>query len=208
MANPVILIFQTFGRFCSIFSPVAKLAGRFSRAFYTGYYSRGFRHFDSSSRIQPHVQALIGKKYISVGKKCHLGRNLQLTAWDSYEGQHFTPQISFGDNCQIGDDSHITAVNSIRFGNNVLTGKRILVTDNAHGASDRSLLDLPPTLRPLYSKGPVVIEDNVWIGEKASIMPGVTIGKGSIIAANSVVTHDIPPYSIAAGTPARIIKTL
>ena len=52
----------------------------------------------------------------------------------------------------------------------------------------------------------MVIEDNVWIGEKASIMPGVHIGKGAIIAANSVVTHDVPAYAVVAGIPAKVIK--
>jgi lipopolysaccharide O-acetyltransferase len=51
-----------------------------------------------------------------------------------------------------------------------------------------------------------IIEDNVWLGEFVSILPGVTIGKGNIIGANSVVTQDIPPYSIAVGTPARVAK--
>ena len=60
----------------------------------------------------------------------------------------------------------------------------------------------------IYRKCPVVIEDNVWIGEKASIMPGVHIGKGAIIAANSVVTHDVPAYAVVAGTPAKVIKQL
>ena len=93
-------------------------------------------------------------------------------------------------------------------GNNVLTGPRVLITDNAHGDSLFKLLDTAPIERFLYSKGKVVIEDNVWIAEGAMIMPGVRIGKGSIIAANSVVTKDIPPYSVAAGTPAKIIKTM
>ena len=60
----------------------------------------------------------------------------------------------------------------------------------------------------IYRKCPVVIEDNVWIGEKASIMPGVHIGKGAIIAANSVVTHDVPAYAVVAGVPAKIVKQL
>lgn len=64
----------------------------------------------------------------------------------------------------------------------------------------------PPLLRPLYSKGQVVIGKNVWIGDKVTILPGVSIGDGSVIAANSVVTKSIPPYSIAAGIPAKIIK--
>lgn len=60
----------------------------------------------------------------------------------------------------------------------------------------------------MYSKGDVSIGKNVWIGEKATILPGVTIGEGSIIGANSVVTKNIPPYSIACGIPAKVIKKL
>ena len=67
---------------------------------------------------------------------------------------------------------------------------------------------MAPNSRPLYSKGPVIIDDNVWIGEGAMIMPGVHVGNGAIIAANSVVTKDIPAYSVAAGIPAKIIKTM
>ncbi|MBR4243334.1 MAG: hypothetical protein IKR98_05525 [Bacteroidaceae bacterium] len=70
------------------------------------------------------------------------------------------------------------------------------------------MLDTPANLRPIVSKGPVVIEDNVWIGEMACIMPGVTIGRGAIVGANAVVTHDVPPYTLVAGNPARIIKQI
>ena len=55
--------------------------------------------------------------------------------------------------------------------------------------------------------GGVVIEDNVWIGDKASILSGVTIGKGAIVACNAVVTKDVPPRSLVAGSPAKVIKT-
>ena len=54
----------------------------------------------------------------------------------------------------------------------------------------------------------MIIGKNVWVGEKVTVLPGVHIGEGSIIGANSVVTHDIPPYSIAVGIPAKVIKTV
>ncbi|MST85779.1 hypothetical protein FYJ73_14080 [Prevotellaceae bacterium LKV-178-WT-2A] len=66
---------------------------------------------------------------------------------------------------------------------------------------------MQPSKRDLYIKGPVVIEDNVWIGDKASIHSGVTIGKGTIVACNAVVTKDVPPYSVVAGVPAKVIKS-
>ena len=65
--------------------------------------------------------------------------------------------------------------------------------------------------RPIHGQGiefgPIVIEDYVWIGGRANIMAGVTIGKGSVIGAGAVVTRDIPPYSVAVGVPAKVIKT-
>ncbi len=67
---------------------------------------------------------------------------------------------------------------------------------------------IPPIKRQLYSKGPVRICRNVWLGEKVTILPNVTVGEGSVIGANSVVTHDIPPYSIAVGNPARVIRSV
>ena len=60
----------------------------------------------------------------------------------------------------------------------------------------------------MYSKGGIHIEKNVWIGNNVCILSSVNIGKGAIIGANSVVTHDVPPYCVAAGNPARIIKKL
>ena len=91
-------------------------------------------------------------------------------------------------------------------GNGVLTGRWVTITDNSHGETDYETLKMQPILRKLYSKGAVKIGDNVWIGDKVTILPNVTIGNGAIIAANAVVTRDIPPYSIVAGNPARIIK--
>lgn len=58
------------------------------------------------------------------------------------------------------------------------------------------------------SKGPVIIGQNVWVGDKATILPGVTIGDGAVIGANSVVTKDVPPYSIVGGNPAKVLKQL
>ena len=61
-------------------------------------------------------------------------------------------------------------------------------------------------MRPVVSKGSVIIGNNVWIGDKATILPNVTIGDGAVIAANSVVTKDVPAYSVVAGNPAKVIK--
>ena len=67
----------------------------------------------------------------------------------------------------------------------------------------------PDTRRSLYEYGkPVTIGDNVWIGGNAVVLPGVTIGSNSVIGAGSVVTRDVPPWSIAVGNPCKVIKTI
>lgn len=200
----------TIGYLFSILCPLSFIAKcRYVKnVLYTGYYRKSFKSFGESSLIVPYFRALKGAKYISIGKYCTIGSRVQLTAWDKYQNQNFTPQIKIGDNCSIGDDSHITAINGIIIGNNVRSGKKILITDNAHGASEKILLNIAPNMRPLYSRGPVVIDDNVWIGEKVSIMPGVHIGCGAIIAANAVVTRDVPPCCIVGGVPAKIVKKI
>jgi len=178
------------------------------RVFYSGWISRHFKYFGKSTSVHPKLRTLIGPKYISIGEKTSIGKNTILTAWDKHGDDLYYPQITIGNECSIGDDAHITAINNITIGNKVLTGKYLLITDNSHGTTTKEHLDIHPSKRTLFSKGPVIIDDCVWIGEKVSIMPNVHIGKGCIIAANSVVTKDIPDYCLAVGAPAKVIKSL
>ena len=173
--------------------------------FYTAWIKREFKSMNGFIKYPIY---LTGGKYMTIGKNTIIGKRVTLQCWNKYEGEKFNPQFHIGDNCSIRDDSHITCANYIYIGNNVRIGPKVLITDNSHGASTRSLLDINPIKRPLYSKGPIFIGDNVWIGEKSSIMPNVKIRKGVIIGANSVVTKDIPDYAIVAGSPAKIIKQL
>ncbi len=118
------------------------------------------------------------------------------------------PIVKIGNDCGIGPFSHITGINKIRIGNCVRTGMSVLITDNSHGSFTRDQLMISPRKRPLVSSGEVVIGNNVWIGAKASILSGVHIGDGCVIGAGSVVTKDIPPYSMAVGVPARVVKQI
>ena len=153
-----------------------------------------------------HIQQLIGAEHIHIKDGTVFGDGLYLTAWDNYNDQYFTPYIEIGKNCCIGDYNHITCINKIIIGNNLLTGKWITITDNSHGTTDKKSLLSSPIKRFLYSKGPVIIGNNVWIGDKASILPGVTIGDGAVIAANAVVTRDVPAYTVVGGNPAKLLK--
>jgi acetyltransferase-like isoleucine patch superfamily enzyme len=174
---------------------------------YTAWLSSEFSNISKSSIIAYQID-LVGGKYISIGDNCYIGKRTFLTAWDKYRDIKFQPKINIGNNVSIGEDCHISAINTIQIGNNVLFGKKVTVSDNSHGKSEFNLLQLPPSDRPMHSNGPVIIEDGVWIGDKVSILANVRIGKNSIIGANAVVTKDIPENSIATGIPAIVIKTI
>lgn len=150
-------------------------------------------------------------QYIRLGDKVKIGRRCVFECWDHYHaGAEFEmcPELTIGNNSAIGDESHVSCARRMVIGNGVLMGRKIFITDNNHGSSNREMLDMIPFDRPLTSSGLVIIEDNVWIGEKVSIMPNVHIGKGAIIAANAVVTKDVPAYAVVGGCPAKIIKQL
>lgn len=209
MKKLFILIIQIIGRTWSyLYSyKVNAFLTTISAYLYSSWISRGFKSFGNESLIFPYCD-LFGQSHISLGNNCIISSGTSLTAWDKHQSNFYSPEIIIGNNVSIGADSHITAINRVEIGNNVLTGKRITISDNSHGDSELKFLTIPPAHRPLVSKGPVIIEDGVWIGEKVTILANVKIGKNAIIGANAVVTSDLPANCIAVGIPAKVIKIL
>lgn len=164
-----------------------------------------FLSYGEGFSILPSDVLIKNPQYISIGRNFSALKNLRIEAWDCYNYQRFSPRIIIGDNVCFNTDVHIGCINSIKIGNNVLLASRIFISDHSHGEISPEALALPPIQRPLISKGPVIIEDNVWVGEGVSILPGVTIGRNSIIGANAVVTKNIPENSVAIGVPAKVI---
>lgn len=151
---------------------------------------------------------LHGGKYITIGKNFGCDQRLRLEAFDEFLGDKFSPQILIGDNVSIQKDCHIGAVNKIVIGNDVLFAGRVYISDHSHGEITEEALLLPPAKRKLYSKGQVLIGDNVWIGEGVVVLPNVSIGKNCIIGANSVVTKSFQDNCVIAGNPAKLIRIL
>lgn len=117
------------------------------------------------------------------------------TATHPYVGR---PKIIIGGDSSFGDYFHCGAVNSVTIGRGVLGGSHVLITDHSHGNSKAELTEpilVPPSRRSIYSKAPIVIEDDVWIGDGAVILAGAHIAHGAIVAANKVVRGYIPPRS-------------
>jgi maltose O-acetyltransferase len=110
-------------------------------------------------------------------------------------------EISIGSHCHVNEGVRLI---DTTIGDYVMIAPNVqLLGGYVHG---HEKIDVPMVLQPNVYKGSVRIENDVWIGVNAIILAGVKIGSGSIIAAGSVVTKDVPPYSIAAGVPAKIIK--
>ena len=198
------------GKFWSYIIPrkLTYLCRRTRDYIYTGYISRRFKQWGTDSIVQGRWRELVGEECIEVGDECTFYPDVELTAWTEYKGVKFQPSIQIGNGCTIRNRCHITAIGYIRIGNNLLTGNDVLISDNNHGKTDKADLQLRPHDRELTAKGQIVIGDNVWIGEKATILGNVRIGDGAIIAAHSVVTHDVPPFSMVAGVPAKVIKQI
>jgi acetyltransferase-like isoleucine patch superfamily enzyme len=116
--------------------------------------------------------------------------------------------LFIGKNCEMGDYVHIVAHENVKIGDNCLMASKIFISDTNHGdysGENQSSPETPPNDRKLISR-PVSIGNNVWIGENVCILPGVKIGNGCIIGANSVVNKDIPDNCIIAGAPAKVVK--
>ncbi|MDE7180988.1 MAG: acyltransferase [Muribaculaceae bacterium] len=149
-----------------------------------------------------------GLEHVEIGDSFTCGDRLKIRTFARWNVNLYTPSIRIGRNVRIESDCHISAINSIIIEDNVLIASFVYISDHSHGFVSGEELDEAPFERPLYSKGPVRIGRNVWIGEKAVILPGVTVGEGAIIGASAVVSRDVPARCVVAGNPARIIREL
>ena len=147
-----------------------------------------------------------GENYIAFGENFRSGKNCKFRCFSVFHSQVFSPEMRIGDDFLCGSNCYLSCIIGILIGNHVTLANNITIIDHNHGKSDFSDLEIPVLERELFSKGPIVIGDNVWLAEGVIVLGGVKIGKNSIIGAGSVVTHDIPSNCIAAGNPAKIIR--
>ena len=160
--------------------------------------SGGFHSFGSHSVIQLPVR-LKNPSRIAIGSNVFVGAGAWIQALEAGD----EPVIEIGDGASIAGHCVISAAASIRLGTHVSFARGVYVADHTHEYADIS--------RPMLSQGitdiaPVEIGDGAWLGENAMVLPGVRIGRRAVVSANSVVTRDVPDYSVAAGAPARIVR--
>lgn len=144
---------------------------------------------------------LVGPELIQVGAGVFFGEQAWLNAKD--ERGDGKPTLRIGNSTHIGRFVQINAWRSVDIGTNVLIADRVFISDADHNFSD---VDVPIILQGDSFRGAVTLCDGCWIGIGAVILPGVTVGRNSIVAANSVVTRSVPDRTVVAGIPAKVIK--
>lgn len=158
------------------------------------YYSIGIRLPKSNAKISlgsKKVRALFARGFCE-----YVGRDVNIQ-----KGAVIAPDLIIGNNSGIGLNCKLEG--GVKIGNDVMMGPDVLMYTVNH---KHDSLETPMRLQGKENIRPIVIEDDVWIGARVIILPGVTISQGCIIGAGSVVTKSFPPYSIIAGNPARIVK--
>lgn len=161
-----------------------------------------FAFWGRKSRLEPFAK-LISPNLVSVGNQVQLCEHAWINAYDDRGDGKKT--LTIGDGTYVGRFAHINAWRSVTIEKNVLIADRVFISDCEH---NHSSLEIPILHQGASFKGPVLLKEGCWLGIGVVILPGVTVGRNAIVAANAVVTRDVPDRTVVAGAPAKVIKTL
>lgn len=140
---------------------------------------------------------------VSFGNNCDIGEGAVFAPLCQSGGNQYPSNITVGKNVHFGTQDRIASMNSVVIEDDVLFAAFVHVTDHSH---EYRKVGLPVRAQSVYTKGPVVIKKGSWLAFGCHVLSGVTIGEYSVVAANAVVTRDVPPYSVVAGNPARVVS--
>ncbi len=155
------------------------------------YYS--LRLFGKSYHIK---LGLYVRRFLASHMIDYCGKNVNIE-----KGAKFNRHLSLGNNSGIGYKSSVAPYTTI--GDNVMMGPEVVMYSRNHNI-DRT--DIPMCQQGFKDFEPIIIGNDVWIGRRVIILPGVNIGDGCVIGAGAVVAKDLPPYSIAVGNPAKVVR--
>lgn len=175
------------------------ILGFFRKRVFCYYYRTVLGGFGSNSIIV-HATAIDGHKRIFIENDVIIANGAWMAAVPHTGDKNC--KLRIGNNTYIGRFSHIYAVSEITIGKKVLIADKVYISDNTHSYKD---VLLPVIDQPIAGLNKTEIKDGAWLGENVCII-GATVGRNSVVAANSVVLKDVPDYCVAAGTPAIIIK--
>lgn len=166
------------------------------------FLSKIYGSFGEGSRIYNPKTLISNRKRIFVGENVFIRKFARVEPIVQWHDKKFSPRIEIEDNVHIEQNLHLICAENVFIGNSTLISSFVFITDVNHVFDDVSLSVIQQGL----AVAPTIIEKNSFIGTGVKIMAGVHIGEHSVIGANAVVTQDIPPYSVAAGIPAKVIK--
>lgn len=144
----------------------------------------------------------IHPEHITVGEHCDIAQGVVFAPLHSHHGTLYPSKISIGNNVHFGGHDRIASMNSVVIEDDVLFAAFVHITDHSHEYRD---VGLPIRSQGVFSKGPVTIKRGAWLAFGCHVLSGVTVGECAVVAANSVVTKDVPAYSVVAGNPAKVI---
>lgn len=176
------------------------LAQRARDRLFTALAAGGFAEFGTGSRILLPTR-ISGAQHMSIGSGVLIGAGSWLIVPQQREPG---PNIVIGDRVRINTTS-ISAVHRVELEEGVAIARGCYISDHSHGFADP---DIPIRDQLIDRVAPVLIRRGAWLGQNVVVLPGVTIGRGSVVGANSVVRSDVPDRTVVAGTPARVIREL
>lgn len=155
----------------------------------------------SKLRIAKNVQ-ILHPECVSFGSGCDIAQNVVFAPLKTHHGKKFNSRIVVGNRVHFGPYDRIASMNEVIIEDDVLFAAFVHVTDHSHDYRD---ITKSVTEQGVFTKGPVVIKKGSWLAFGCHVLSGVTIGEHSVVAANAVVTKDVPAYTVVAGNPARIV---
>ena len=164
--------------------------------------SGAFAHFGKRTVLTNPIR-LQGESRIAIGDGVFLGSGCWLQALPDRENNAVA--ISIGNGTSIAGNCVISAVRSVSLEEHVLLARNVYISDHIH---EYTQTDLPILAQGFNKIRPVRIKRGAWLGQNVVICPGVTVGKGAVVGANSVVNTDIPDFSVAVGSPAHVVKMI
>ena len=166
------------------------------------YWNTKLKHKASKLRVAEKVQ-ILHPECVVLGKSCDIAQNVVFAPLREHNNIKYPSSITVGNNVHFGPFDRIASMNKVIIEDDVLLAAFVHITDHSHDYHDANI---PIWKQGVFSKGPVHIKKGAWLAFGCHVLSGVTIGEHSVVAANSVVTKDVPPYTIVAGNPARIIS--
>jgi acetyltransferase-like isoleucine patch superfamily enzyme len=163
--------------------------------------SGSFAGFGRRTVFTPPIR-IVGERQIKIGSGVFMGAGCWIQALSSKDNDS-SILISIGDGTSVSGNCVISAVERVVIGENVLMARNVYISDHAHRYADT---DLPILAQGVEKVRAVHIKSGAWLGQNVVVCPGSTIGRGAVIGANSLVNQDVPDFSVAVGSPIRILK--